>query len=120
VGDSRPKQAGPSSRTGGYLHRLSIDKPGTRKQGGTCAAPPPTITWTPETYNRFKVYLGADPAFNVKVTSGTTLLKVPMYTVPSRKWGSICRRLTGTIYLKVFGKKKGVGSEYSETVGIVF
>lgn len=81
----------------------------------TCAAPPPTITWTPERYNRFKVFLGADPAFMVRVTSGDKLLRAPSWTVPAAKWRKICAKVNPTLYIKVFGKVAGTKtSEFSE------
>lgn len=84
-----------------------------------CAGPPPTITWTPETYNRFKVFLGANAAFSVKVTSGKKLLRVPFYAVPSGKWQRICGLLDGDLFIRVKGKKARTKRvEFTETVQI--
>jgi hypothetical protein len=82
----------------------------------TCADPPPTITWMPGQYNRFRVYLGADPAFAVRVTSGDKFLRSPSWLVPARKWAKICSKVNPTLYIKVFGKIAGTKSSgYSET-----
>jgi hypothetical protein len=74
----------------------------------------------PDRYNRFKVFLGADPAFAVKVTSGDRLLKSPSWTVPAGKWTKICAKVDMTMYIRVFGKVAGTKtSEYSQPAAFV-
>jgi hypothetical protein len=82
-----------------------------------CNGAPPVVTWTPETYDRFKVILGADADFRTRVQSGT--LDVPMWAVPADEWTSICRRLNGTLYLRVDGKNKATRSEESSSVVVL-
>jgi len=84
-----------------------------------CAGAPPTITWSPETYTGFKVFLGADAAFKVKITSGKKLLKVPLYTPPATKWAKICAKLGTDLFIKVQGKaSRPKRTEFTETVVI--
>jgi pectate lyase len=81
----------------------------------TCADPPPIITWSPETYDRFKVFIGSTPTFNTKVTSGKKLLLTTYWTVPVTKWAAICGKGSPYLYIKVLGKKAGTKRlEYSE------
>jgi hypothetical protein len=85
----------------------------------TCLDPPPTITWTPETYNRYRVFVSWDPGFGGKrkVTSGDTLLRVTSWTVPPRKWARACSKAAPDLYVRVFGKSTVTKtSEVSETV----
>lgn len=83
-----------------------------------CAGAPPVITWTPESYTKFKVFLGADPEFRVKETSGT-LQNVSAYAVPESKWASICRHLSGTLYLQVDGTAKGTSASESSSIVVL-
>jgi len=79
-----------------------------------CTGPPPTITWLPKTYNRFKVFIGATPTFSVRVGSGDTFLRMTSWTVPPRKWRRICARAAPDLFIKVFGKVAGMRiSEFS-------
>lgn len=73
----------------------------------TCADPAPTITWSPETYNRFKVFVGTDPAFSNRITSGKTFLRSTSWTVPRAKWTAVCRRANPYLYVRVMGKVGG-------------
>jgi hypothetical protein len=85
----------------------------------TCGGTPPTITWSPETYDRFRVFVSWDPNFagKRKFTSGDTLLRTTFWTVPQRKWDKACLRANPNIYIKIFGKLRGTSSqEFSETV----
>jgi hypothetical protein len=76
-------------------------------QGLTCGAgsQPPTITWVPYVYDKFKVYLSNDPAFpkgNV-VTSGKPKKNITSYTLPAGKWNKLCDMAGTTVYVKVMG-----------------
>jgi len=97
-----PAQTNSDGQGGGDACDFSITFP--QAPGDLDCSVAPTITWSPTTFNRFKVFIGADAAFKVKTTSGKTLLKLPMWTVPSRKWMAICGKLHGDAFIKVFGK----------------
>jgi len=82
-----------------------------------CGGPAPTITWSPETYDRFKVYIAWTPLFNgkLKVTSGKTLLKTNFWTVTPKKWIKACANANPNLFFRVYGKKLGTTSaELSE------
>ena len=87
----------------------------------TCADPPPMITWSPETYDRFRVmvsWLATFPAEKT-VTSGDTLLRTTSWTVPARKWSKLCSQADRALYFKVLGKTAANGAkEYSEVAAI--
>ena len=72
-----------------------------------CSDQPPTVTWTQKTYNRFKVFLGADPGFKVKVTSGKKLLTGTSFAVPLAKWTKICGKIAVNLSVRIFGKTAG-------------
>ena len=86
-----------------------------------CGGPPPTIRWSPEVYNRFKVFLSWLPAFpsEANVTSGDALLKTTTWTVLARKWARICSKADPVVYIKVLGKSTATKvKEYSEVAAI--
>ncbi len=84
-----------------------------------CASAPPTITWIPGTSTSFKVWLGANAGFTVKITSGKKFLKVLFYVVPANKWTKICGKLGSDLFVRIQGKTTGVkGSIFSDTVVI--
>ena len=81
----------------------------------TCADPPPTITWSPETYDRFEVFISSSPRFPKKASSGRRPLTGTFWTVPAGQWGDICGRGGAYLYIKVLGRKAGTRLfEYSE------
>jgi hypothetical protein len=90
----------------------------------TCLDPPPTIQWSPEDKNRFKVQIGWVPTFQgkTKVSSGKwrTLKDVTSWTVTQKKWNRACNKSMGNLYFRVLGKIKGVNGtvEASNTVTI--
>jgi hypothetical protein len=71
----------------------------------------PTISWDPDGYDRFRVFISPDPAFGKgqRVSSGDTLLKTTSYTPPVKKWRSACSKALAanpgspTLYIEVFG-----------------
>jgi len=84
----------------------------------TCLDPPPTISWSPEVYNRFKVFVSWSATFlkTAQVTSGSTLLKGLSWTMPAKKWAKVCAGAKPNLYFRVFGKNKATGlAELSET-----
>jgi hypothetical protein len=84
-----------------------------------CPVDPPTITWTPKNFTHFKVFVGLDPNFNSKFTSGKKLLTVTQFTPSTSKWNLACAGVTPNIYIKVRGKIKGQkGSEDSTVVTV--
>jgi len=70
----------------------------------TCADPPPTISWTPEVYDRFKVLVGTDPMFSWQITSGKNLLRTTSWTIPRKKWSALCSRANPNLFVRVYGK----------------
>lgn len=81
----------------------------------TCSSPAPTIVWSPEIYNRFKVLVAADGNFNTKITSGKVLLTGTSWVVPEASWQTICAKSNPNLYIKVLGKLYGSKKkEYSE------
>jgi hypothetical protein len=86
-----------------------------------CTMGPPTITWSPEIYNRFRVFISWVPLFSgsKKLTSGDTLLKNPWWTMPNKKWAKACANANPNIYIKVYGKIAGTTTaELSEVATI--
>ena len=81
-------------------------------------AVPPTLTWNPAQYDRYRVYVSADPAYGSKlsINSGDSLLKVPAWTIPANKWKNICDKATTNLYLRVYGVDNDVpGSDPTRT-----
>jgi hypothetical protein len=86
-----------------------------------CGGPPPTIEWSPETYDRYRVLVGWDPSFEGrrKVTSGDRLLRSTSWTIPPRKWARACAKAAPNLHFKVFGRSTITRqAEFSETVTI--
>jgi len=82
-----------------------------------CTDPPPTVRWSMESYNRFRVYVSAVSTFTgkQKFTSGDTLLKVATYTIPAKKWAKVCAAANPNLFIKVFGKSTLTkATEFSE------
>ena len=82
---------------------------------------PPTITWLPDIYNRFKVFVSWDPNFagRRKVTSGDTLLRRSYWNMPLKKWRNACAHAEPALYIKVFGKNSTTkATSYSSVVTI--
>lgn len=80
-----------------------------------CSGPAPTITWSPEIYDLFKIYVGANGNFSTKITSGKTMLTSTTWAVPAASWQTICAKSNPNLYIKVLGKLKGTkNKEYSE------
>jgi len=120
LADNCPLAANPGQENtdgdaeGGDACDITVTYPLTTE--ASCAELPPTITWTPEIYDRFRVYLGADAFFAAKVSSGDTMLRTTSWTVPAAKWLKICRRANPSLFIKVLGKVAGTKRvEYSET-----
>jgi len=67
---------------------------------------PPTISWSPYIYDRFRVFISSDPSFRKRttVTSGDTLIRDTSWTVPPRKWRHACRNGAPGLFLRVMGK----------------
>ncbi|HZE89270.1 MAG TPA: thrombospondin type 3 repeat-containing protein, partial [Verrucomicrobiae bacterium] len=70
----------------------------------TCLDPAPTVKWSPEIYNRFKVMIGSDPSFANMVSSGNTLLKSTSWTPTRKAWTNLCKRGSQSLYFRVMGK----------------
>jgi hypothetical protein len=85
----------------------------------TCEDPPPTIAWSPVLFNRFKVFVGTDPAFVYQVTSGSTLLRIPVWTMSSSKWATVCRHATANLYIRVMGKVAGKEAATLSNVDVI-
>lgn len=80
-----------------------------------CSGPAPTIVWSPEIYDRFKVFVAADGNFNAKITSGKTPLTGTSWSIPVASWQTICAKSNPNLYIKVLGKLTGSKKkEYSE------
>ncbi|MBI3449987.1 MAG: hypothetical protein HY049_13865 [Acidobacteria bacterium] len=84
-----------------------------------CSDPPPLVQWTPKTYDRFKLFVGANAAFTVKVSSGSTLLKTPSYQVPAKKWAKICGKASPSLFFRVLGKVAGTHTSELSAVDAV-
>lgn len=81
----------------------------------TCADPPPTITWSPEIYDRFEIFIAPAPNFSKKASSGKGLLTGTSWIVPAGKWAEICGKGGAYLYIRVLGRKAGTRlHEYSE------
>jgi hypothetical protein len=85
----------------------------------TCSDPPPTISWTPEGYTRYRVFISWTPQFVSKtsVNSGDTLLKTTYWNVPPKKWAKACSNAAanGMLYFRVYGRNKITNmAEWSE------
>ncbi len=91
---------------------------------GTVPLVPPTITWIPDVFNRFKVSISWDPGFTkgTGVTSGTDFLRTTFWTPSVRKWRKACTNALGsggTLFIRIFGKVKGTTSaDTSEAVSV--
>jgi hypothetical protein len=86
-----------------------------------CNDPPPTITWTPEVYDRFRVFISWVPLFSgtKKVSSGDKLLRTTSWTVPQKKWNKVCSNANPNLYFRVYGKSSVTGrAELSETATV--
>jgi hypothetical protein len=84
-----------------------------------CEDPPPTIAWSPALLNRFKVFVGTDPAFVYQVTSGSTLLRGTTWTMSSSKWAMVCRHATANLYIRVMGKVAGTEAAKLSNVDVI-
>jgi len=83
----------------------------------SCTGPPPTVRWSPESYNRFRVYVSADTTFTGTrtYTSGIKMLKVTKYKIRPRQWAKLCAAASPDLYIKVFGWNKVTDdTEFSE------
>lgn len=69
----------------------------------TAGAPRPVLTWFPYTFDRFKVFIGTTAAFTTQVTSGDTLLRAPTWTIPGKKWTSLCNKAGANLYIRIKG-----------------
>ncbi len=72
----------------------------------SCSTPaPPTITWLPGGYDRYRVFVSWDPnlAGKTKVSSGGNLLRSASYTVPLKKWLRACANAGQGLYIAVYG-----------------
>src|SRR5262249_11982702 len=86
----------------------------------TCADAPPTITWTPETYTKFRVYVGATVSYSVRVSSGKKMLTTTSWTMPPGKWATICKSAKPFLFFKVLGRNpNSIWFEYSETSTVI-
>jgi hypothetical protein len=85
----------------------------------TCDDPPPTITWTPEVYDRFRVIIATNRRFNKKVTSGKTLLTGTSWTVGPRKWSRICARTNARLHIRVMGRIAGTKTREYSTPSVI-
>jgi hypothetical protein len=90
-------------------------------EDAACGGDPPVVRWTPETYRRFRVYVGWDPAFSRggRVTSGGGWLTRTRWQVPAKKWVRACSAADPVLYIKVLGRAgPGGRAEESEIVAI--
>lgn len=70
---------------------------------------PPTITWAPGAYDRFKVYFAGESSFASAVSSGDSWLGSTAYIVPAKKWKRACGlAIGGLLYIEVCGIDNGV------------
>ena len=85
-------------------------------EGGTvdCTDPAvirPVITWSAGNYEKFRVFIAADPSFvtGTVVSSGDRLFSSTSYTPPGKKWKSACKKALSAnpsapvLYIIVFG-----------------
>jgi len=76
-------------------------------------ASPPTITWLPGPYDRYKVFVSWDPGFpkEDRISSGDELLRKTSWTVGPRKWQRACSHvdpMSPVLYIKVLGVDRDV------------
>ena len=64
---------------------------------------PPTISWSPYVYDRFRVYIGRNPSFTSKITSGKSFLMTTSWTVPKTNWTKLCKGTGTALYIKIQG-----------------
>ncbi len=90
----------------------------------------PTLTWDPDGYDRFRVYLSSDPAFGkgTYVTSGDSLRPGTSWEPSVKKWRKACAKAiaadpsTPEMFIRVLGKDTDLGKQessrlrFSETV----
>jgi len=71
---------------------------------------PPTITWDPAQYDRYRVYVSWSRKFvgTHTITSGDTMLDVDSWTVPRKKWRKVCDNMWASIYIRVLGVDRDV------------
>ncbi|MBI3448640.1 MAG: thrombospondin type 3 repeat-containing protein [Acidobacteria bacterium] len=115
-----PTQANSDIQPEGDACDLTVTFPLTTNDVN-CAGAPPTITWTGETYDRFKVFVATAPTFTGtgKTTSGSSLLRTTSWPVPAKKWAKVCAAANPDIYIKVLGRTKGTSlMESTEVVTI--
>jgi hypothetical protein len=72
-----------------------------------CSDPPPTVTWTPNGFDRFKVLVGSKATFRTRITSGKKLLTTTSWPVPAALWTKICAKAAPDLFIKVRGKLAG-------------
>ena len=68
-------------------------------------AGPPTITWDPGQYDKFRVSISWAASFSSKqrVTSGDKLMTATSWTVPLKFWRKLCKNAKPTLYFRVDG-----------------
>lgn len=116
---SNPSQADGDGDGHGDACDLTITSPVEGETLASCTAPP-TITWLPDVYTKFKVQISWDPNFagKRKVTNGDTFIKTTSWIVPAKKWKKACTNATPDLYIRVFGKNASGASSYSATTTI--
>jgi hypothetical protein len=113
-----PSQTNTDSKGEGDACELTVTSPLGPSQAW-CAAPPPTVAWTPDIYDRFRVLISWAPAFKGKstVASGDAFLKTTEWAVPAKKWARLCASANPKLYLKVLGKtSSGVKEKVESSV----
>jgi hypothetical protein len=122
--DNCPASPNPSQTDGdgdgrGDACDLTVTSPVEGATLMSCTAPP-TITWLPDVYTKFKVQISWDPNFagKRKVTNGDTFIKTTSWAVPAKKWKKACTNATPSLYIRVFGKNASGASSYSATTTI--
>jgi subtilisin family serine protease len=83
-------------------------------------APPQTVTWSHERFDRFKVFVSADPGFPRRgsISSGEKPLRLAAWTVPARVWGEFCRRAGPRAYIRVRGIDRELSKGEPERAGV--
>ena len=76
----------------------------------------PTFAWEMDTYDVFKVFMGASPGFEkgTRVTSGKKKIKTGMWTPKTKKWKRACEKAIDqaadpnnpVMYVRVDGKDR--------------
>jgi hypothetical protein len=87
----------------------------------SCSGPPPTVRWSTEIYDRFRVHASWDPAIagRAKVTSGDRFLRDASWVIPAAKWRKLCARAGRELHFKVLGKSSATkATEFSETATV--